>query len=58
MWSNQQIRDNKWHFISWKYDKLNKTKYIYIDKVLDSTQTVDSIGTGVIRYGFIGDGSE
>lgn len=61
MWSNfSNIRDNVWHHVAWVYDATTATKYIYVDGVEDSTQTINNneIGTGIVRYAIIGDGSE
>jgi hypothetical protein len=63
MWSNTPIRDGKWHFITWVYDSSDVyDKKIYIDGVLDAQQdaypTGVGLGSGTVRYGFIGDGSE
>jgi len=58
MWSNSKVRDETWHHIAWVYDASIGKKYIYIDGVLDNTQEVEDVGTGVTRYGFLGDGSE
>lgn len=55
-----QINDGKWHFVVGVYDGNNK--YLYIDGVLVNTATDphngNKIGSGVNRYGFLGDGSE
>jgi hypothetical protein len=58
MWSNVSIRDNTWKHIAWRFDDNANQKAIFIDGVLDSTQSENSVGNGVTRYGYIGDGSE
>lgn len=58
MWSNASVRDNTWKHIAWRFDDSANEKAIFIDGVLDSTQTENSVGNGTTRYGFIGDGSE
>jgi hypothetical protein len=54
------VNDNAWHHIAVVYDGTDKR--IYVDGVLDATKTNphsgNNLGSGVTRYGFIGDGSE
>jgi len=58
--SNTKVNDGKWHFIAVVFDGTDK--YIYLDGAEDGKAINPhgglSIGTGVKRYGFIGDGSE
>ena len=63
MWSSGSIRDNQWHHIVWVFDSQEQyDKKIYIDGVLDAQQdaysTNSNLGSGAVRYGFLGDGSE
>ena len=63
MWSTGTVRDDAWHFIAWVFDgnEVNDKK-IYIDGVLDAEKDAETtgvdLGSGVTRYGFLGDGSE
>jgi hypothetical protein len=55
------VADNTWHHVACVYD--GEHKFIYVDGVLDaSTSSVPhnntDIGSNLVRYGFIGDGSE
>ena len=54
------VNDGNWHHIAAVYDGTDKI--IYVDGVLDATKDNPhggkSLGTGTVRYGFIGDGSE
>jgi len=56
----KNVRDNKWHFACGVYDGTDKI--IYVDGVEDARVKNPhggaGLGTGVTRYGFIGDGSE
>ena len=63
MWSVSPVRDNEWHCIAWRFNCYEVyDKKIYIDGVLDAQAdaypTGVGVGSGVTRYGFIGDGSE
>lgn len=63
MWSVSSIRDNEWHHIVWVFDSGEVyDKKIYIDGQLDAQQdaysTNSNLGSGAIRYGFLGEGSE
>ena len=59
-YSTIAVNDGNWHHIAAVYD--GKNKYIYVDGVLSGTvnnpHSGKGLGTGVVRYGFIGDGSE
>jgi hypothetical protein len=53
--------DGDWHLACGTYDADTATKRIYVDGSLEKTVTAPnsaSLGTGVTRYGIIGDGSE
>ena len=54
------VNDGNWHHIAAVYDGTDKR--IYVDGVLDATNSnphgAKKLGTGITRYGFIGDGSE
>jgi|GEM_PF-5366086 len=57
------VNDGLWHFVCVVFDASEShEKKIYIDGELDATQDAlleeIGLGTGVTRYGFIGDGSE
>lgn len=55
--SNSRIDDGNWHHVAAVFD--NGTVNIYIDGILDATtNTGGSFGAGVVRYGFLGVGSE
>jgi hypothetical protein len=60
--SIKRVDDGKWHHIAVTYNSLLGKKDIYIDGALDNSAIVytvgERLGTGVTRYGFIGDGSE
>ena len=63
MWSSSIIRDNQWHSVTWVFDSQETyDKKIYIDGTLDSQKdaypTGTKVGSGAVRYGFLGDGSE
>jgi len=62
MESSIQINDNKWHHIVASYNSVTGVKVIYIDGQEDVSEQAYSInqrlGTGTVRYGFIGDGSK
>ncbi len=57
---NGQVNDGNWHFVAGVYDGNNK--YLYIDGVLVNTvsdpHNGNYIGSGMNRYGYLGDGSE
>lgn len=55
---NGQVNNGQWHFVAATYD--GSRKRLFIDGVLVNTTNVsgNSIGTGMTRYGLIGDGSE
>jgi hypothetical protein len=51
--------DGKWHYFTAVFEDYNK--YLYVDGQLETTEYNPhggGIGTGSIRYGYIGDGSE
>jgi len=55
------LNDGNWHYGCAVYDGTNK--YIYLDGNLDGANTspahgAGSLGSGAVRYAFIGDGSE
>ncbi|MFC1756385.1 LamG domain-containing protein [Patescibacteria group bacterium] len=57
------VNDGKWHHVCGTYDSTKTNdKAIFVDGKLDSESDQHNIGeglgTGVTRYGFIGDGSE
>ncbi|MBL6871375.1 MAG: hypothetical protein ISQ95_02135, partial [Flavobacteriales bacterium] len=55
--SNARVDDGQWHHVAGVFD--NGIVSIYIDGILDnSTTTGSTFGTGVLRYGFLGVGSE
>jgi hypothetical protein len=55
--STTRVDDGNWHHIVGTYN--NGVASIYIDGILDATATQGTtIGSGVLRYGFIGTGSE
>ncbi|MCJ8292500.1 MAG: DUF2341 domain-containing protein [Crocinitomicaceae bacterium] len=58
--STGDLNDGNWHYVVGVYDGTNK--FLYIDGVLSLTVTNPhggaSLGTGLNRFGFIGDGSE
>ena len=63
MWSSGSIRDNEWHHIVWVFDSGEiYDKKIYIDGQLSGQQdaypTNINLGSGLDRYGFLGEGSE
>ncbi len=63
MQGNTQVNDGQWHFGCVVFDSSEvNDKKIYFDGGLDFQQdaysTNENLGTGNIRYGFIGDGSE
>ncbi|MHA1742855.1 MAG: DUF2341 domain-containing protein, partial [Candidatus Heimdallarchaeota archaeon] len=63
MWGSSIIRDNQWHSVTWVFDSQETyDKKIYIDGALDSQKdaypTGTKVGSGTVRYGFLGDGSE
>lgn len=52
------LNDGLWHSLTVSYGAKNG-KSIYVDNQFDSSlDYLGSIGSGVVRYGFIGDGSE
>lgn len=55
-----QYNDGHWHYVAAVYDGTNK--YIYVDGILMGTKNNphqgSPLGTGTVRYGFIGEGSE
>lgn len=57
---NNIVSDGTWHHVVWQYDGTDKI--IYVDGAEDARaanpHSGASIGTGVTRYGIIGDGSE
>ena len=57
---NIVVNDGEWHHITAVYDGTDKL--IYVDGILDATQTNPHGGSGLgkttTRFGFIGDGSE
>jgi len=59
-YSQQSVNDGQWHHLAAVFDGVNKR--IYIDGVLDSEinnpHNGEKLGSGTVRYGFIGDGSE
>ena len=59
-YSNASVNDGNWHHITAVYDGTDKV--IYIDGIEDARNINahggNNLGTGVTRYGFIGDGSE
>ena len=54
------VNDGKWHFVCAVYD--GSDKILYVDGVEDgrrpNAHSGKALGSGLIRYGFIGDGSE
>jgi hypothetical protein len=58
MWSNGSIRSGTWRHVAWRFDNSANEKSIFIDGVFDTSKSVDSVGNGTTRFGFIGDGSE
>ncbi|MCA9693711.1 MAG: hypothetical protein KC636_29245, partial [Myxococcales bacterium] len=54
--------DGEWHFISASYDAATGEKRIFVDGELDAIDKDNHggapLGTGMVRYGFIGTGSE
>ena len=54
------VNDGQWHFVCAVYDGTDKV--LYVDGTEDNRRTRPhndrSLGTGVTRYGFIGDGSK
>ncbi|MEN8106896.1 MAG: LamG domain-containing protein [Pseudomonadota bacterium] len=58
--NNSSLNDGVWHHVAVVYD--GNDKMIYVDGILDNTNysphSGRALGTGVTRYGFIGDGSE
>ena len=57
MGGNTNIADGKWHHIAAVFDNGNFT--IYVDGIVDGTATGGTtFGTGHLRYGFLGVGSE
>ena len=52
MWNNDLnsvslLEHNRWHYITFRFDKTNLTKSIYIDGKLDATSSSNAyIGTG------------
>ncbi|MCP4661616.1 MAG: LamG domain-containing protein, partial [bacterium] len=55
------VADGEWHFIAVTYDRAASTKTIYVDGELDrsvSAHAGEALGTGLTRYGFIGECSE
>ncbi|MBN1338982.1 MAG: hypothetical protein JXA03_06650 [Bacteroidales bacterium] len=60
MTGSVNIRDGNWHFICGVFDGADKK--IYVDGILDADSLNPHgglpLGTGVTRYGIIGDGSE
>jgi hypothetical protein len=60
---NINVADNNWHHIACVYD--GEHKYIYVDGILDTATSGgsmphnnQSLGSYLLRYGFIGEGSE
>ncbi len=58
-WSSRAVNDGHWHFICAVYD--GQDKVIYVDGQEDARQKNahegEPLGSGAVRYGFIGDGS-
>ncbi|MFK8038852.1 MAG: LamG-like jellyroll fold domain-containing protein [Crocinitomicaceae bacterium] len=55
--SSTRVDDGKWHHVVGTYN--SGLASIYIDGVLDATATRGvTVGSGIVRYGFIGCGSE
>ncbi|MET1260643.1 LamG domain-containing protein [Flagellimonas sp. DF-77] len=59
-YGSSTVNDGQWHHIAAVYDGTDK--FIYVDGVLDGTQTNPhggtALGKSTTRFGFIGDGSE
>ncbi len=56
-----QLADNEWHHIAVTYSSETGEKAIYVNGVLDSVKEAhnkQALGSGNVRYGFIGAGSE
>lgn len=55
---NGQVNDDQWHYVVASYD--GSKKKLYIDGVLVNTSNTpaNSMGSGITRYGFIGEGSK
>jgi hypothetical protein len=57
MSSSGTVNDGLWHHVVGVYDNGNAT--IFIDGIQDGTASLgSSIGTGLVRFGFVGTGSE
>jgi len=60
--SNGSYNDGNWHLACGVYNRSSNEKRIYVDGTLDANETKPhggkALGSGVTRYGFIGDGSE
>ncbi len=55
------LEDNKWYHIAATYDVSSGEKRIYVNGQLDSAKSAHNgvaLGSGALRYGFIGVGSE
>ena len=59
-YGNTPVNDGKWHHVAAVYD--GEDKFLYVDGILDRKEMnphgAKALGTGLIRFGFIGDGSE
>lgn len=60
MRGNTVANDDQWHFGCAVYDGTDKILYLdgQEDGRMVNAHTGESLGTGILRYGFIGDGSE
>jgi len=54
--------DGNWHYIGWTFSVTNQKIVMYVDGQVDRTHTANgsmtALGSGVTRYGIVGDGSE
>ena len=58
--SPRKYNDGTWHYICGTFDQSQQLKKLYVDGILVKVVSTDSkpVGSGNVRYGFIGAGSE
>ena len=59
---NARINDGNWHYIGWTFSVSDQKIIMYVDGEVDAelipSGSMTALGSGVTRYGIIGDGSE
>jgi hypothetical protein len=59
---NTRYNDGKWHYVGWTFSVAEQKITMYgdgeVDRVFTANGSMTALGSGVARYGIIGDGSE